>query len=92
MSEIITERNLDSYAAWCCVDVSLPEPLADVLLLEVLEKCTPEEGNTLIRIGFMRIDGTFLATYTSNPDGSEEVLETVTHWAPMPGMPMGAQP
>lgn len=80
-----------SHAAWRCVDVGLPEPFTDVLLLQVLEGFTAEEGNTLIRIGFLRYDGNFVATYASEPDGSEQVLETITHWAPLPADPVGVR-
>ena len=81
-----------SHAAWRCVDVGLPEPLTDVLLLQVLPGFTEEEGNTLIRIGWLAVDGRFVATYASEPDGSEQVLETVTHWAPLPADPVEVKP
>lgn len=81
-----------SHADWHCVDVALPDALTDVLLFQVLPGFSEEEGNTLIRIGFMRVDGAFFATYGSNIDGSEELLETVTHWAPLPAEPVQVQP
>lgn len=81
-----------SHAAWRCVDVGLPEPLTDVLLLQVLPGFTVEEGNTLIRIGWLAVDGRFVATYASEPDGSESVLETITHWAPLPAEPVEVRP
>ena len=80
-----------SHAAWRCVDVGLPEPLTDVLLLQVLRGFDAAEGNTLIRIGFMRVDGSFVATYESNDGSDLEDLETITHWAPMPAEPVGAR-
>ncbi len=80
-----------SHAAWRCVDLGLPEPLTDVLLLQVLRGFAPEEGNTLIRIGYLAVDGTFVDTYASAIDGSDDVLETVTHWAPLPADPVGVR-
>ncbi len=81
-----------SHAAWRPLHMGLPEPLTDVLALQVLPGFSDEEGNTLIRIGFIRNDGRWVATYNSEPDGSEEVLGVVTHWAPMPAEPVRLRP
>ena len=87
-----TPAEAGSHAAWRAVDCGLPEVLTDVLLLQVLENLSSEEGNTLIRIGFMRLDGTFVATYASSNHGNDELLETVTHWAPLPAEPVEVLP
>lgn len=89
---IDTTLSAQSHAAWMPVNMSLPAVLEDVFLFQVLQNLPAEEGNTLKRIGFMRADGSFVATYASNPDGSEEVLETVTHRAPMFADPVMVQP
>lgn len=89
---IDTTFEASSHAAWRPLHMGLPEPITDVLLLQVLEQFTPEEGNTLIRIGFMRLDGSFVATYASGLDGSEEELGTITHWAPLPAEPVEVKP
>ena len=85
-----------THAAWTPVDMALPVVLTDVLLWQVLEGFTEEEGNTLIRIGYLAVDGTtFIDTYCSTIDGCEEVLKTITHWAPLPFDPIslpGVQP
>lgn len=87
-----TPTESGSHAAWRPVHLGLPEVITDVLLLQTLEGFCKEEGNTLIRIGWLRKDGQFVATYASEPDGSETVLETITHWAPLPAEPVEVQP
>lgn len=89
---IDTTFSAQSHAAWRPIDMGRPAVLEDVFLFQVLDNLPPEEGNTLTRIGFMRADGSFVATYASNIDGSEEVLETVTHWAPMFADPVVVRP
>lgn len=85
---IDTTFEASSHAAWRPLHMGLPAPITDVLLLQVLPGFTEKEGNTLIRIGWLRNDGQFVATYSVEPDGSEQVLETITHWAPLPAEPV----
>lgn len=78
----------DTLAAWRQIDVDPPEPLIDVLLWQVLERFSPEESNTLIRVGYRNKDGIYLDSYASTIDGVDEVLAGVTHWAPLPAGPL----
>lgn len=80
----------DSLVSWRQIDVDPPEPLTDVLLWQVLEDFTPEEGNTLHRIGYLNKDGVYMDSYASAIDGADEVLDGVTHWAPLPAGPLFA--
>lgn len=68
---------------WRRIDAEPPEPLIDVLLWQVLEGFTAEEGNTLTRIGYRNKEGVYLDSYASAYDGGDEVLDGVTHWAPL---------
>ena len=77
-----------THAAWMPVDTALPVVLTDVLLWQVLEGFTDEEGNTLIRIGYLAVDGTFVDAYSSAIDGSDDELASITHWAPLPMDPI----
>lgn len=90
--EVTAALGLDTtqtFAAWQPISLGRPKPITDVLLLQGF---SVEEGNTLIRIGWLRPDGVWVATHCSNMDGSEEVLDIVTHWAPLPADPLQVQP
>ena len=75
---------------WRQLDVDPPEPLTDVLLWQVLAGFSPEEGNTLNRIGYRNNAGQYMDSYASAIDGGDEVLNGVTHWAPLPAGPLFA--
>lgn len=89
MAQIVdTTFEAGSHAAWRPLHMGKPAPITDVLLLQRLNGFSVEEGNTLIRIGWLRHDGKFVATYASDIDGDELELETITHWAPLPAEPV----
>lgn len=90
--QIIETLDSDTtHAAWRPLTAGLPAPLTDVLLLQVLAGFAPEEGHTLVRIGFRRLDGSWLSTYCVDSDGHEETIDGVTHWAPLPAEPLAVQ-
>jgi len=74
-------------ACWRQVDLEPPEERIDVLLWQVLAGFTPEEGNTLIRIGYRNKTCQYIDSYATSIDGGDEVLDGVTHWSPLPGGP-----
>lgn len=76
-------------ATWRQVDIERPEILADVLLLQELRGFDDEDKH-LIRIGFLSKDGRWIDSYSSTLTGDDEVLERITHWAPLPAVPLVA--
>lgn len=74
-------------ATWRQVDVDPPDLLTDVLLWQVLPGLDPQD-NTVIRIGFRRTDGSYIDSYSSTITGDDEVLDGITHWAPLPAGPI----
>lgn len=83
--------NPPTLATWRQIEVEPPEERIDVLLWQVLAGFTEEEGNTLIRIGYLNKAGQYIDSYASAIDGQDEVLDGVTHWSPLPHGPFHAR-
>ncbi len=65
-----------------------PEPLVDVLLHQVLAGMGDDDP-TLIRIGYLSRTrpGQWVDSYSCRLDGEDDILEGITHWAPLPAGP-----
>lgn len=64
-----------------------PDPRVDVLIFQRLKGFEADEDPYLIRIGYMNNEGRWVCTYGTAPDGADDILEGVTHWAPLPATP-----